>query len=116
MKTLYVFSIAVYDLLPFLNQFVNAVPPKIPGSGIKEFVEPVFKVLFIIKGNTPHMVRQRVEKIVIHGCKVQRIQLMLKDLPFKLLECDFDDFVQHEAWCCCEEVWFGLVDGVFSVK
>ena len=56
----YVFSIAVYDLFPPLDQFVNAVLPKIPGSGIKEFVEPVFKVVFIVKGNVPHMVRQRV--------------------------------------------------------
>ena len=52
----YVFSVAVYNLLPPLNQFVNAVPPKIPRSGIKEFVDPVFKVLFIVKGNAPHMV------------------------------------------------------------
>ena len=48
--------VAVYDLLPPLDQFVNAVLPKIPRSGIEEFVEPVFKVLFIVKGNTPHMV------------------------------------------------------------
>ena len=34
----YVFSVAVYDLLPPLDQFVNAVPPKIFRSGIKEFV------------------------------------------------------------------------------
>ena len=52
----YVFSVAVYNLLPPLNQFVNAVLPKIPGSGIKEFVKPVFKVLFIFEGNAPHMV------------------------------------------------------------
>ena len=52
----YVFSIAVYDLLPLLDQFVNAVSPKIPGSDIKEFVEPVFKVIFIAEGNAPHMV------------------------------------------------------------
>ena len=81
----YVFSVAVYDLLPPLNQFFYAIPPKILGSGIKEFVEPVFKVLFIVKGNapsygstpsygsvfkvlfivegnTPHMVQQRAEK------------------------------------------------------
>ena len=76
----YVFSAAVYNLLPPVNQFVNAIPPKIPG--IEEFVKPVFKVLFIVKGNAPHMIRQRVEKIVIRGCKVQRIQQMLKDLPF----------------------------------
>ena len=52
----YVFSVAVYDLLPPLDQFVDAVLPKIPGSDIKEFVEPVFKVLFIVEGNAPHMV------------------------------------------------------------
>ena len=52
----YVFFVAVYDLLPSLDQFVNAVPPKICRSGIKEFVEPVFKVLFIVKNNAPHMV------------------------------------------------------------
>ena len=39
----YVFSVAVYDLLPPLEQFVDAVLPKIPGSGIKEFVEPVLR-------------------------------------------------------------------------
>ena len=87
----YVFFIAVYNLFPPLNQFVNAVLPKISGSDIKEFVEPVFKVLFIVEGNTLHMVQQRAEKIVIHGCKVQRIWQMLKDLPFELLECGFDD-------------------------
>ena len=52
----YVFSVAVYNLLPSLDQFVDAVPPKIPGSGIEKFVELIFKVLFIVKGNTPHMV------------------------------------------------------------
>ena len=52
----YVFSVAVYNLLPPLDQFVDAVPPKIPESGIKKFVEPVFKVLFVVKGNAPHMV------------------------------------------------------------
>ena len=70
----YVFSVAVYNLLPPLDQFVNAILPKIPRSGIKEFVEPVFKVLFIVEGNTPHMVQQRAEKIVICGCKVWRIR------------------------------------------
>ena len=87
----YVFSLAVYNLLPPLDQFVDAVPPKIPGSGIEEFVEPVFKVLFIVKGNAPHMVRQRAEKILIRGCKVRRIRRMLKDLPFELLQCGFDN-------------------------
>ena len=35
----YVFFIVVYDLLPPLDQFIDAIPPKIPGSGIKEFIE-----------------------------------------------------------------------------
>ena len=87
----YVFSVAVYNLFPPFDQLVDAVPPKTPGSGIKEFVEPVFKVLFIVKGNAPHMVQQRAEKIVICRCKVWRIQWMLKDLSFDLLECSFDD-------------------------
>ena len=87
----YVFSVAVYDLLPPLDQFVDTVPPKIPGSGIEEFVEPVFKVLFIAEGNAPHMVRQRAEKIVIRECKVRRIRRMLKDFPLELLECGFDN-------------------------
>ena len=52
----YVFSVAVYNLLPPLDQFVDAVLPKISGSGIEEFVEPVFKVLFIVEGNAPYMV------------------------------------------------------------
>ena len=82
----YVFSVAVYDLLPSLDQFVDAILPKIPRSGIEEFVEPVFKVLFIIEGNAPHMVRQRAKKTETHGCKVQRISRMLKDLPMELLE------------------------------
>ena len=52
----YVFSVAVYDLLSPLDQFVNAVLPKIPRSGIEEFVEPASKVLFIVEGNALHMV------------------------------------------------------------
>ena len=52
----YVFSVAVYDLLLLLNQFVDAVQLKISGSGIKEFIQPVFKVLFIVEGNAPYMV------------------------------------------------------------
>ena len=48
--------IAVYDLLQPLDQFFNVVLSKISGSGIKEFVEPVFKVLFIVEGNASHMV------------------------------------------------------------
>ena len=53
----YVFSVAIYDLLTPLDQFVDVVPPKIPGSGIEEFVEPVFKVFLIVEGNALHMVR-----------------------------------------------------------
>ena len=52
----YVFSVAVYNLLQPLDQFVDAISPKIPRSGIKEFVEPVFKVLFIVEVNAPHIV------------------------------------------------------------
>ena len=39
----YVFSVAVYDLLPSLDQFVDAILPKIPRSGIEKFVEPVLR-------------------------------------------------------------------------
>ena len=46
----YIFSVAVYDLLSPLDQFVDAGPSKIPESGITKFVEPVFKVLFIVEG------------------------------------------------------------------
>ena len=52
----YLFFIALYDLFPPLDQFVDAVLPEIPRSGIEEFVEPVFKVLFIVEGNAPHIV------------------------------------------------------------
>ena len=108
----YVFSVAVYNLLPPLNQFVNAVPPKIPRSGIKEFVDPVFKVLFIVKGNAPHMVRQRVEKIC--GCKVWRIQQMLKDLPFELLECGFDDLCNMRPGVVMKKYGLALLMGSFQ--
>ena len=30
----YIFSVAIYDLLLLLDQFVDAVPLKIPGSGM----------------------------------------------------------------------------------
>ena len=65
-----------------LTNLTDAILPKIPRSGFEEFVVPVFKVLFIVKGNAPHMVQQRAER---------RIWWMLKDLPFELLECGFDD-------------------------
>ena len=109
----YVFSVAVYDLLPPLDQFVDAVPPKIPGSGIEEFVEPVFRVLFIVESKAPHMIRQRAEKIVIRGCKVRRIRQMLKDLPFELLECGFDDLCNMRPGVVVKK--YGLVLwGLFS--
>ena len=110
----YVFSVAVYNPLSPLNQFVDAVLPKIPRSGIEEFVEPVFKVLFIVEGNAPHMVRQRVEKIVIHRCKVWRIQWMLKDLLFKLLECSFDDFCKMRPGVVMKK--YGLVLSIGSFQ
>ena len=109
----YVFSIAAYNLLPPLDQFVDAVLPKIPRSGVEEFVEPVFKVLFIVKGNAPHMVRQRVEKIVIHGCKVQRIWQMLKDLPFELLECSFDNLCNMRPGIVVKKYGLALSMGSF---
>ena len=110
----YIFSIAVCDLLPPLDQFVDAVPPKISRSGIKEFVEPVFKVLFIVEGNAPHMVRQKAEKIVICGCKVQRIQQMLKDLPFKLLKCGFDELCNMRPGVVMKKYGLALSMGSFQ--
>ena len=107
----YVFSVAVYDLLPPLDQFV--VLPKISGSGIKEFVNPVFKVLFIVKGNAPHMVQQRAEKIVIRGCKVQKIRQILKDLPFELLECGFNDLCNIRPGIVVKKYSLALLVGSF---
>ena len=111
----YVFSVAVYDLLPPLNQFVDAVLPKISGSGIEEFVEPVFKVLFIIEGNA-HMVRQRAEKIVICGCKVRRMRRMLKDLPFELLKCSFDDLCNMRPGVVVKKYGLALSMGSFPLN
>ena len=110
----YVFSVAVYDLLPPLDQFVDAVRPKIPGSDIEEFVEPVFKVLFIVKGNAPHMVRQRAEKVVNRGCKVRRIRQMLKDLPFELMECGFDDLCNMRPGVVAKKYGLALSMGSFQ--
>ena len=109
----YVFSVAVYDLLPPLDQFVNAIVPKIPGSDIKEFVKPVFKVLFIVEGNASHMVRQRAKKIVIHGCKVWRIQQML-NLPFELLECGFDNLCNMRPGVVMKKYGLALSMGSFQ--
>ena len=110
----YVFSVAVYDLIAPLDQFVNVVPPKTPGSGIEEFVEPVFKVLFIVEGNAPHMVQQRAEKIVIRGCKVRRIRRILKNLPFELLECGFDDLYNMRPGVVVKKYGLALSTGLFS--
>ena len=110
----YVFSVAVYNLLPPLDQFVDAIPPKIPRSGMEEFVEPVFKVLFIVKGNTPHMAQQRAEKIVICGCKVRRILWMLKDLLFKLLECSFDNLCNMRPGIVVKKYGLALSMGSFQ--
>ena len=110
----YVFSVAVYNLLPPLDQFVDAIPPKIPGSGIEEFVEPVFTVLFIVKGNAPHMAQQRVEKIVICGCKVWRIWQMLKGLLFELLECGFDDLCNMRPGIVMKKYGLALLMGSFQ--
>ena len=110
----YVFSIAVYDLLPLLDQFVDAVLPQIPGSGIEEFVEPVFKVLFIVEGNAPHMFRQTAEKIVIRGCKVRRIRRTLKDLPFEVLECGFDDLCNMRPGIVMKKYGLALSMGSFQ--
>ena len=110
----YVFSVAVYDLLPALDQFVDAVLPKIPRSGIAEFVKPVSKVLFIVEDNAPHMVRQRTEKIVICGCMVQRIQWMLKDLPFELLECGFDELCNTRPGVVVKKYGLALSMGSFQ--
>ena len=110
----YVFSVAVYDLLPPLDQIVDAVLPKIPRSGIEEFVEPVFKVLFIVEVYASHMVRQRAEKIVIHGCKVRRIRQMLKDLPFELLEFGFDDLCNMRPGVVTKKYGLALSMGSFQ--
>ena len=107
----YVFSVAVYNLLPPLNQFVDAILPKIPKSGIEEFVEPVFKVLFIVEDNAPYMVQQRAEKIVIRGCKVRT---MLKDLPFELLECSFDDLCNMRPGVVMKKYGLALSMGSFQ--
>ena len=45
----YVFSIAVYNLLPPLDQFVDAVLPKIPGSGIEEFLSQFLRFSSLLK-------------------------------------------------------------------
>ena len=113
-KLNYVFSIAVYHLLSPLNQFVNAVLPKISRSGIEEFFELVFKVLFIVEGNAPHVVRQRAEKIVIRGCKVWRIQQMLKGLPFELLKCSFDNFCNMRPGVVIKKYGLALLMGSFQ--
>ena len=84
------------------------------GSSIEEFVKPVFKVLFIVEGNAPHMVRQRAKKIVICGCKVRRIRRMLKDLPFELLECGFDNLCNMRPGIVVKKYGLALSMGSFQ--
>ena len=112
--TNYVFSITVYNLLPPLDQFVQCRSTKNTRSGIEEFVEPFFKVLFIVEGKAPHMVQQRAEKIVIYGCKVQRIWQMLKDLPFKLLECSVDNLCNIRPGIVVKKYGLALLMGSFQ--
>ena len=80
----------------------------------RRFVKPVFKVLFIVEGNAPHMVRQRAEKIVIRGCKVRRIRWMLKKLPFELLECGFDDLCNMRPGVVVKKYGLALSMGSFQ--
>ena len=65
-----VFSVAVHDLGPPVDQLVEVVPPKISRSGVEELVEPVFEVLFANEGNTAHLVRHGGEKMIIRWRKV----------------------------------------------
>ncbi|GFX20575.1 hypothetical protein TNCV_3489311 [Trichonephila clavipes] len=81
-------------------KFVVVIPSKIVRSGIEE-VEPVFKIISIVEDNAPYMVLHRVEKMVIRRWKIWSIRRLRKNLPFELLECDFDE-VQHGVWRCCE--------------
>ena len=60
------------------------------------------------------MVRQRVKKIVIHGCKVQRIWQILKDFPFKLLECSFDDLCNMRPGVVMKKYGLALSMGSFQ--
>ena len=110
----YVFSVAVYDLLPPLNQFVDAVLPQISGSGIEEFVEPVFKVLFIVEGNAPAYGSTKSEKDSNLWCKVQGIQQMLMDLAFKLLECSFDNLCNMRPAVVIKKYGLALSMGSFQ--
>jgi len=87
----YVISVIVYNLLPPLDQFINAISPEIAGPGLEEVVKPVFKVLVVIEGYALHLVRQRAEKMVIRRSNIRRIRWMLKKLSIELLKCRFDD-------------------------
>ena len=87
---------------------------KSPGLVLKKFFEPVFKVLFIVEGNAPHMVRQRAEKIVIRECKVRKIRRMLKDLPLELLECGFDDLCNMRPGVVVKKYGLALSMGSFQ--
>ena len=109
------YSLLLFETSSHLStNFLMPFRQKSLGSGIEEFLEPVFKVLFIVEGNAPHMVQQRAEKIVIHGCKVQRIRRMLKVLPFELLECSFDDLCNMRPGVLVKKYDLALSMGSFQ--
>ena len=60
------------------------------------------------------MVRQRAEKIVIRGRKVRRIRQMLKDLPFKFLECSFEDLCNMRPGIVVKKYGLALSMGSFQ--
>ena len=82
----------------------------------KNLLSQFLRSLFIVKSNTLHMVQQRVEKIVICGCKVWRIQRMLKDLPFELLECSFDDLCNMWPGIVLKKYGLALSMGSFQLN
>ena len=53
-----VISIVIYDLLPSLDQFFDAVSSKIDRPRLEEVVEPIVKVLIVFKAYAAYMVRQ----------------------------------------------------------
>ena len=52
--------------------------------------------------------------MVICGCKVQRIQRMLKELPFELLECSFDDLCNMRPIIVMKQYGLALSMGSFQ--
>ena len=57
---------------------------------------------------------QRAEKIVIRGCKFRRIRRILKDLPFELLECGFDDLCNMKPGVVVKKYGLALSMGSFQ--